>query len=589
MPGGFLVAVRPRTTDLIWCSLATLAGGAVYLNALHNPFVYDDYRSIVDNGTILTIADVRAVVMHDVTRPLVNLSYAVDAAIWGSTPFGFHLTSVVLHMINVALLFGLARRLVADARGGDASADGRSATLIAFVSAAAFAVHPLMTEAVGYISARSEVLCGTMFFLAFLSARRWMRGGGAPWWILTLLLWLASVVTRELAAVLPFALFAYDRLLLGGGAAERRRRFWMLHVPLASLSLAAASVRIAVFAGVEHPGAISLRWSSILDEAIVCWRYVALFVDPSNQAIYHAFHPVGSLLDPRGLLALIAAAAVFIAAWRGTRIDPLVRFGAVWFFLLVAPPALLALLGYGDAMAEHRVYVAGCGLFLAAGSAVGSALARLRWMSRPTRVLTHALVVVALLSLSARTVVRNLIWGDPVSLWLEATMLASDDPLPHTVLAEVLDQSGRYAEAEVEYRTALHLNPAEPSAYVKLAVCLAVLHRFDEARAVLAELRGTAPESALLPAGEGAVALMSGQPDQARALLAKSVAKDPRDIMARQWLALLEEQVARDPAAALRLCEEIQQLAPGRVSSDDCIRRNRARLAALQSAASVAR
>ena len=71
------------------CFVAAALGGLVYLNAFHNPFVYDDHPTILDNGSIRSLLEPRAIVLHDVTRPLVNLSYAVDRAIWGAGPFGF--------------------------------------------------------------------------------------------------------------------------------------------------------------------------------------------------------------------------------------------------------------------------------------------------------------------------------------------------------------------------------------------------------------------------------------------------------------------------------------------------------------------
>src|SRR5713101_4374894 len=139
-------------------------GGLVYLNALHNPFVYDDYRTIVDNGSIQTLLQPRAIVMHEPTRPLVNLSYAIDRALWGAAPFGFHLTNLLLHVLNVGLLFLIARRLVEDqqrtqsSEPGVLNAEPETRNLqprplaVAFAAAALFAVHPMMTEAVGYIS-----------------------------------------------------------------------------------------------------------------------------------------------------------------------------------------------------------------------------------------------------------------------------------------------------------------------------------------------------------------------------------------------------------------------------------------------------
>ena len=63
--------MTPRPIAL--CIMAAMLGGLVYLNALRNPFVYDDHRTVVDNGSIRTLTDVHEIVMHDATRPLVNV------------------------------------------------------------------------------------------------------------------------------------------------------------------------------------------------------------------------------------------------------------------------------------------------------------------------------------------------------------------------------------------------------------------------------------------------------------------------------------------------------------------------------------
>ena len=78
--------------------VAVVLAGLVYVNALHNPFVYDDRRLVVENRSLRSPLDLRGIVLHEVTRPVVNLSYAIDRAIWGPAPFGFHITNVLLHM-----------------------------------------------------------------------------------------------------------------------------------------------------------------------------------------------------------------------------------------------------------------------------------------------------------------------------------------------------------------------------------------------------------------------------------------------------------------------------------------------------------
>ena len=70
-----------RLRRALACSFAALVGGLLYLNALHNPFIYDDYQTVVDNPSIRHVFDLRSIVLYSVTRPMVNLSYAIDRAL----------------------------------------------------------------------------------------------------------------------------------------------------------------------------------------------------------------------------------------------------------------------------------------------------------------------------------------------------------------------------------------------------------------------------------------------------------------------------------------------------------------------------
>src|SRR5215469_10537298 len=89
---------------------------SLYLGGLRNPFVYDDSNTVVQNPSIRHLGNLRAVLLYDRFRPLVNLSFAFDYAAWGLSPLGFHLTSILLHAVNVALVFVLFTRVVEDRR-----------------------------------------------------------------------------------------------------------------------------------------------------------------------------------------------------------------------------------------------------------------------------------------------------------------------------------------------------------------------------------------------------------------------------------------------------------------------------------------
>jgi tetratricopeptide (TPR) repeat protein len=561
------------------CIVAAALGGFVYLNALHNPFVYDDHRTILDNGSIRSLREPRAIVLHDVTRPLVNLSYAIDRALWGGDPFGFHLTSVLLHIINVVLLFWIVWQLMDDRRSrGVQGALPVSPDAAAFAAAALFAVHPMMTEAVGYISGRSDVLCGALFLAGFICGRRWMRERGMRWWLLTVGFWIAALLAKEIAIMLPVVLFCYDWLILESDAIERRRTLRMLHVPLVGLALLAGIVRTAVFAYVERSGEVTIEWREVLGQAGVIWRYAGLILVPGGQTIFHDVPPIQTAFEPRALIAFVALVAIVTLAWRARRADAAARFGVIWFVLLLVPAAVLITIDDSQPMAEHRAYLASCGLFLTAGSLIAWCGARLSRVSARLRFLFVAALAVVLLSLGARTMLRNAVWGDPVALWREAADKAPKNWRPRSVLGEALHAAGRHEEAIVAYRTALALNPRDDMEYVKLALCLSELGRADEAAATFETLRRLDPQSPTVSTGLGAVAMMAGDPVRARRYFMETLDKDPRNVMALQWLAVLEEDVAGNPAEALRRCEELQRLMPGSLSTEDCVRRNRLRV-----------
>jgi hypothetical protein len=448
--------------------LAAVLGGLVYLNALNNPFVYDDYHTVVENRSIADLTDLSAIVLGAVTRPIVNLSYAFDRAIWGTAPFGFHLTNVLLHMVNVVLLFQLARRV------------GKG-SLVAFAASGLLAVHPMMTEAVGYISGRSEVLCATFFMLALMGGGRWLVEGGAKWALMTTGLWVASLATKESAAMFPFVFLAYDHFALPSDQVTRWRRIRRVHLPLISTAVVAGIVRLVVFARIEYPGQVSVHWNYLLLELDVVRRYLSMIFIPSGQALFHEVAAVG-LFDPRAWLAVLVVGGLVAASTKLRRLDWVSGFGVLWFLLVLVPSSVLIALDQGEPMAEHRIYLASCGIFLSTGSAIGWLGGRLERAAVWPRLLGASIFALVMLSLGTMTIVRNAVWSDPVRLWRESVDLAPTHYRPRLLLGEALQEAGRRSEALEEYQTAIRLRPMEPAGYVKVGQVLAEDGRWLEAR-----------------------------------------------------------------------------------------------------------
>jgi protein O-mannosyl-transferase len=422
------------------------------------------------------------------------------------------------------------------------------------------------------------VLCAVFFLSALLAARRWMISGGAASWLLTWLLWIASLLTKETGVMFPFVLLCLDRMIIPGTPVQHRRRLFTLHLPLLAIALAGGVGRAFLSIVFEQPAGTTIRWLAALDAVIVIWRYALLLVLPVGQSIFHEISQVTSTADARAIAAVIGLGLLLALAWQMRNRLPMISVAVVWFLLMLLPSSALMVMNPNGDMAEHRLYLASAGPFLAMGTFVGWLVSGAGAYGTPLRWVAVLLLSTALLSLSGRTLLRNAMWSSPVLLWGEAADRAPTHWMPRTVLGESLHDAGRHEEAVAAHRVALAANLKEESIYLKLGFCLTELHRFDEAKATFEQLRTSNPQSRTALTGLGIVAMMSGHPLDARARFQEAIALDVRDIPARQWLAILEEQIADNPAEALRLCEEIQRLSSGNGGSQDCVRRNRAKL-----------
>lgn len=557
-------------------ALAAALAAAVYVNALDNPFVYDDRDTVVANPSLADPSNVRFVLTHSPFRPVVNASYALDRAVWGPGPFGFHATNVALHAGVVWLLYALVLRACADARARATGAppafevaDGR----VAFAASALFGAHPIMSEAVAYVSGRSELLCGFFFLATVVCARGAIVGSGRRGlWAVAGICGVLALLSKEVAGVLPIVLLAYDWLLAPGPEADRRRRMWLLFVPGAAVLVAAAIYRLSVAAGpVSGQAPLLTLWT----QSIVIWRYLGLLVLPAGQSIMHGVHTVTSAADPKAIAAVtgligLAGAAIW---WR--RALPLASFGILWYLAVLAPSSSVIALREG--MAEHRAYLASAGMFMALAGA-------LSWDRRLARVPRPPAAYVAVfgvlcVALGALTYARNAVWGDPVRLWREAVARAPGMWEPHYALADTMRERGDCPAALEHYRSVVRLRPHHRDAHTNMGICLAEVGRLEEADASFRRAIEIDPGFARGYTNLGALALLARQPDRARDMYREALDLEPGSVLARMQLARLYEAVYGDFHAAARMCGEARALAPATPGVRECVERNQ-RLAA---------
>jgi tetratricopeptide (TPR) repeat protein len=555
--------------------LVTAAGAAAYAATLDVPLQFDDLPNIVDEPAVHAVALspeqlAPAVSGFPLGRWLARGSFAVNHALHGLQPAGYHLVNLALHLATALLVLALARRLLealaaraaAGRGGGDAllPADEASRRDAAAVAALLFAVHPVQTQAVTYVVQRMTVM-GALFalgaLLLWLDARArtgraaWLRAAAAA-----VAAWLA-VSCKENYAVLPGLVLLLEAVLFPGLAARLRARWRAAAAGAAALAAVAAAL---LWAYTPVLRAEAARLGIPLDERLlsqgrILLHYLSLLALPLPGRLHvdYAWPVSTGLLDPPATLpALAAVAGLAVLAVAAVRRAPLVTLGLGWFLVaLVVEQSVLPI----DLVFEQRLYFASVGLFVLAGAALAAAV-------RVPRAGVWAAAVPLAVLLAAGTWARNERWRDPASLYADEAGLAPGAGRGLLNVAAALRAQGRLDEAEKVLRRLVALAPGEPGAYVNLGNVELDRGRLAAAEGWYREALARDPRMADAWYDLGIVLSASGRRAEAMDAYRQSIATAPSFSSARVNLALLQQQTG-DAPGALATLDEALRLDPG--------------------------
>jgi hypothetical protein len=439
-----------REKFLLWLAALAAFGGCVFA-----AFVFDDFALFSDSPVALPA---RWIDCFRQTRPLTALAFWLNDALFGRSPVSWHVVDLLLHLLVVALVFDVLRKLIGDRAG--------------FIAAAIFAVHPMMTEPVAYVFARATLLAALFSLLAmrsWIAGRYWLS---APWFAVAML-------AKEECAALPLAL-----ILLPLPSRDHRERLY----PFVAMLVVALCIGVrALLAGAAiqgsgvgaHAGISPLAY--LASQGVVIWRYLRLFVIPWGFSI----DP--SLTQPPLWVAVLAWGAL-----AGLCLIPFrARFWFLLGLLLLAPSS--SILPAADLAADRRMYLPMIAFCACAGVLLESVDRR-----------AIAAILLGLIAISIR---YSILWTNPESLWSEARRLAPGALRPRIQLARALPPErgleelkdapdneliatergrlfltiGRPAEALSAFGRALSLNPSGARAISNRAVALAALGSRDAA------------------------------------------------------------------------------------------------------------
>ncbi|MBW1713909.1 MAG: hypothetical protein JRJ59_12265, partial [Deltaproteobacteria bacterium] len=329
---------------------------AAYANSFSVPFLFDDWANILGSSSIKDLSDIGRILATPRGefvggRPLANLTFAVNWALSGEGVWSYHLFNLLVHTGAALLLFGLVRRTLEGPRL--APAFGRHAVHLAFFSALLWAVHPLHTQAVTYISQRFESLMGFFFLLSmYLAVRGWNSPAPRPWMIGAGAACILGMAAKEVMVAAPVVIFAYDMVFVHEkpGRALKDAAWLYGFVALAMVFLVWLVARGATATATPVPS-----WGPgayLVTETRVVAKYLFLAFWPSGLSFFHHWDPatLSDSLPHVFLVGGLFAATVFALARR----RPAGFLGA-WFFVTLAPSSSFLPLPFF--MWEYRMYL----------------------------------------------------------------------------------------------------------------------------------------------------------------------------------------------------------------------------------------
>ncbi len=467
--------------------LIAIAILGVYSNALSGPFIFDDELSIEKNNSIRTLWPLSSSLWAaqdtpTAGRPVVNLTFALNYAFGRQDVAGYHLLNVVLHILNAFLLYGLIDRSMKIAPWRE-SANTLSGSLPFFV-VLLWAVHPLQTETVNYVTQRTELLMAFFLLLSTLSSRlAWDATSYRSrliWQGVCVASCALGMASKEVMVVAPVMVVLYDIAVMNQPVSslwKSRGRFYM--------SLASTWIVLALLLATNPRGrsvgfGLSIGfWDYVTTQCWAITHYLWLAIWPVNLC---GDYGVSSVTDIRiwlpRLLLIVAILCITFWAWFRWRV---LSFLGLWFFMILAPTTSVIPI-VTEPIAERRMYLslAAFILLIVAGishfsrrwshgsaarieSQVGQVQDGRRWKL--------AMVFLVMAGGAARmSHARNEVYQTELSYWMDVVQKKPLNARGYQNLGKVFLEARQIELAKEHYQRAKELAPSDADSHYNLGV-----------------------------------------------------------------------------------------------------------------------
>ena len=394
---------------LLLIPLIVLATLSVYYNAFNNSFVYDDYPLIVDNEGIRNLS-LKSVISNftdrkftssiedlskDIWRPFVTTYFAIDYRLWKLDPHPYHVENVLWHIANAVLVY-LVTLLVLES------------PIAAFIASLVFAIHPVQTEAVTWISSRPSVMFLFFFMLSFIfhiKNRKHVHTSSN--YILSIIFFTCSLFSKEMAITLPLVLMLYDFYFYKKENIKSRATYYFPYFLIAAFYVLARFSVLGVIA--QRP-----EWwgGSFFTNMLITLKavagYIGLLILPLDLKVGYAIDIPKPIFDP-SLLYSITALLIVLFIYLIYRKNKSVSFYILWFFITLIP--VYNIIPFKAVMAERFLYLPMIG-FASIFGIIVSEINRKPDIGKKVKTISNSLITFILVGYAIITISRNFDWVD---------------------------------------------------------------------------------------------------------------------------------------------------------------------------------
>ncbi len=445
----------------------------LFSNTFSFKFVeWDDNKYITENPFIkdLSISGIKNIFSTSYFsnyHPITTLTWAIEYKLFGFNPKLFHLDNLLLHLINIVLVFYLIKLLLKDEK-------------ISLVIALFFAIHPMHVESVVWISERKDLLYALFYissiilYIQYIKKNRKMK-----WYILSLLLFIASLLSKSMAVTLPVVLLVIDfylNLKITKQSLIEKIPFFILSIVIGIITIKTQTIDgansyIPVYSFFDRIFLVSY--------AVVFYVFKALL--PINMSALHPYpEKVNGFLP---LVFYLSFIAILIAAWfiyKSKKLRKDIIFGFLIFLVTIS--VVIQLMPIGQAIvAERYTYIPYLGLFIIVGLIYKFYKETNKKYLNKIKNYTIGGIVVLVLFFSFQTYSRTLVWKNTKTLYTDIMNSYPDYYYGYFLMGNYENQLNNLEAAKKYYEKSIKLNKNSKLVYNNLGYIYFVEKNFNEA------------------------------------------------------------------------------------------------------------